>query len=105
MVLFPMKKNKPPEQSHVEFKNKPFKSLKGLAPSPAPSAKKAMTPPVRRTIDGNDEDDVSLFLRAVEGAKRVDSIRDTPVDPAAKKAQGKQVIRAPEESQLFLSAM
>ncbi len=100
-----MKKNKPPEQSQAEFKNKPFKSLKGLAPSPAPYEKKTTASPVRRTIDGNDEDDVSLFLRAVEGARRVASVPDTPVDPAAKQYQGKKEIRALEESQLFLSAM
>ncbi len=100
-----MKKSKPPEQSPSEFKNNPFKSLKGISPSTAPPAKKTTTSQMHKKTALDDEDDISLFLRAVEGVNKVTGAPDTPVVSAAKPGPGKKETRSQEESRLFLSAM
>ena len=99
-----MKKRKPSEQPQADFKNTPFKSLKGFAPSTPLPSKKSAPPQVRKKIDGNDDDDTSLFLRAAEGAKRFGPAPDSPAVTAGQIPE-KTVVRAPEESQLFLAAM
>jgi DNA-nicking Smr family endonuclease len=99
-----MKKRKPSERPQADFKNTPFKSLKGLAPSTPLPAKKTTPPQVRKKIDSNDDDDTSLFLRAAEGAKRFDPAPDSPSVTTGQVPE-KSVIRAPEDSQLFLAAM
>jgi DNA-nicking Smr family endonuclease len=98
-----MKKREPSKQTQAEFKNKPFKSLKGFAP--APPAKKIATSSIQRTIKGSDDDEASLFLRAAEGVKRLDSDADAPVVPAAAPVPEKKESMAPEDEQLFLSSM
>jgi DNA-nicking Smr family endonuclease len=99
-----MKKRKPSEQPQADFKNTPFKSLKGLAPSTPLLSKKTAPPQMRTQIDSNDDDDTSLFLRAAEGAKRFGPSPDSPAVTPGQIAE-KAVVRAPEESQLFLAAM
>lgn len=59
---------------------------------------------MRKQADSNDEDDTSLFLRAAEGAKRFGPAPDSPAVTAGQ-IPGKTVVRAPEDSQLFLAAM
>jgi DNA-nicking Smr family endonuclease len=98
-----MKKRKPPAQVQADFKNNPFGSLKGLAPSIPVPAKKTTPPEARKKIDSND-DDASLFLRAAEGAKRFGHAPDSP-SVTGGKCPGKTVVRAPEDSRLFLAAM
>ncbi len=100
-----MKKNKPSEKAKSEFKNTPFRSLKGLAPSTALPANKTTASPVHKKIDHNDEDEISLFLRAVDGVKRVSHATDALAVPTAKPASETKEVRAMEESHLFLSAM
>ena len=99
-----MKKRKLPERPQADFKNTPFKSLKSLAPSIAVPAKKPTPPLSRKKIDSNDDDDISLFLRAAEGAKRFgrapDSLAVTPGQ-----VPETTMVHAPEDSQLFLAAM
>lgn len=99
-----MKKRKPSEQPQADFKNTPFKSLKGLAPSTPLPSNKTTPPQARKKIDTSDEDDASLFLRAAEGAKRFGRVPDSPTVTAGQDPE-KPVVRAPEESQLFLAAM
>lgn len=99
-----MKKRRPPERPRVDFKNTPFKSLKGLAPSTAAPAKRSATPRVSKQID-NDDDEALLFLRAAEGAREFVPAPDERVDRAARQATPKPRVRAPEDSQLFLAAM
>jgi DNA-nicking Smr family endonuclease len=99
-----MKKRKPSEQPQADFKNTPFKSLKGLAPSTPLPSKKTAPPVVRKKIDSNDDDDASLFLRAAEGAKRFGHVLDSPAVIAGQD-RGKTMVRAPEDNQLFLAAM
>jgi DNA-nicking Smr family endonuclease len=101
-----MKKHKPPDQSPAEYKNNPFKALKGLTPSTALPAKKTTAAPVRETIPPwRDEDDASLFLREVEDVERVASAPDARDGQAAKPARERKGVRASEEGRLFLSAM
>jgi DNA-nicking Smr family endonuclease len=99
-----MKKRKSSGPPQTNFKNTPFKSLKGLAPSTPLPSKKTIPPQVRKKIDSNDEDDASLFLRAAEGAKRFGHVPDSPAVTAGQDS-GKTMVRAPEDSQLFLAAM
>ena len=99
-----MKKRKPSERPQADFKNTPFKSLKGVAPSTAVPAKQPTPPQVRKQADSNDEDDTSLFLRAAEGAKRFGPAPDSPPVTAGQ-IPGKTAVRAPEDGQLFLAAM
>jgi DNA-nicking Smr family endonuclease len=100
-----MKKNKSKEQSSAEFKNHPFKSLKGFAPTHAPAEKKTSTAPVREVNLNNPEDDASLFLRAVDGAKRMGP-EPGPSAPALKQTDDeKSAAGKPEDKQLFLQAM
>src|SRR6266540_3063639 len=100
-----MKKRKPPDQSQAYFKNKPFTPLKSLVRSADMPSKKGLPPRLREKIHGNDEDDASLFLRAAEGAKRFDHSPDAHDVSAVSQEREKTVVRAPEDSRLFLAAM
>jgi DNA-nicking Smr family endonuclease len=98
-----MKKKKPTVPVQPDFKNKPFSALKGLASSTPSMAQKSTSAPERRKIN-NDDDDISLFLRATEGAKRFGRAVDSPA-VNARKATRKTAVQAPEDSRLFLAAM
>jgi DNA-nicking Smr family endonuclease len=100
-----MKKNKPPGQPPADFKNKPFKALKGLVPSAAVPTKKSTTPQVRKKVHSNDEDDASLFLCAAEGAKRFGHAPDARYESATGQGPKKTTVCAPEDNRLFLVAM
>lgn len=97
-----MKKNKSPEHAPADFKNNPFKSLKGLKPPAAPTpAGKAAKPQRKETT----EDAVDLFLRAVDGVKAIDPrSADTP-ETAKRKVAAKSIVPEHNEEQLFLQAM
>ena len=100
-----MKKRKPPERPQADFKNTPFKTLKGLAHSTAKPTKQPIPPPVRKQADSNGEDDDLLFLRAAEGAKKFVHRSDDHIVQTIGQTPAKNRIRAPEDSQLFLAAM
>ena len=100
-----MKKSKPPDKPQPDFKNKPFKALKGLVPSTAVPIKKSTAPLVHKKIHGSDDDDISLFLRAAEGAKRFDNAPDAYHDAAARQGPEKTAVRKPEDNRIFLEAM
>jgi DNA-nicking Smr family endonuclease len=97
-----MKKNKSSEQPPADFKNNPFKSLKGVAPLPPSGAKQHVPSPMRTRTAAGDEDESSLFLRAAEGAK---PLHRPPGGTAKNPAPEKTDQSAPEDNQLFLSAM
>ena len=59
---------------------------------------------MRKRADSNDEDETLLFLRAAEGAKRLGLAPDSPAVTTGQVPE-KSVVRAPEDSQLFLAAM
>ena len=100
-----MKKNKPRDQPQADFKIKPFTSLKGLTPATASPIKKSATSRVHAKTKSNAEDDTALFLRAAEGAKRFGNASDAHEVSAARQCPGKSLVRAPEDTRLFLDAM
>jgi DNA-nicking Smr family endonuclease len=101
-----MKKQKPQEKPAADFKTSPFKSLKGFAPKPAPQEKKQAAPPFRPAKEHQEEDDASLFLRAVDGAKRIDPVPAVPEELHASAVVSPCAVpQAPGDQQLFLQAM
>jgi DNA-nicking Smr family endonuclease len=100
-----MKKSKPPDQPKPDFKNRPFKPLKGLVPSLPLPIKKIATYNVRKKTNASDEDDASLFLRAAEGSKKFGNEADEHPGTAARQGSKKIPVHAPEDSRLFLAAM
>lgn len=100
-----MKKSKPPNQPNADFKNRPFKHLKGLVPSKTLPIKKITTCNVHEKTHLNDEDDASLFLRAVEGTKIFGNGTDEHPVTAVRQASKKTPVNASEDSRLFLTAM
>ena len=101
------KQKKSEEKPAADFKTSPFKSLKGFAPQPALKEKKQAAPlprPVKQDQE-DEEDAASLFLRSVEGARR---IADDPGSalPRTEQATGTTPRKEVEEDrQLFLEAM
>jgi DNA-nicking Smr family endonuclease len=100
-----MKKQKPEERPANDFKTNPFKSLKGFAPQPVLKARKQAASLPRPITEHQDEDDASLFLRSVEGARRIAGAPG-PVLPRAEQAAEAKPRKDPQEdAQLFLEAM
>lgn len=98
-----MKKNKTPEQAPAEFKHNPFKSLKGVATKPGPAQQKPE--PVREKKVLSAEDEAALFMRAMEGARRMDAAEGPVAAPRKQAAPQKEETVVPEDKQLFLQAM
>lgn len=99
-----MKKDKTSDKPAADFKNSPFRSLKGLAPHPAPQqpgAAPSVPAPKNQT-----EDDGALFLRAMAGAKKLDQTDEAPF-PGARpdKTAGTVPADDAEEQLRFLEAM
>jgi DNA-nicking Smr family endonuclease len=97
-----MKKRKPPEQQPADFKNNPFKTLKGLTPPPA--AKEAKPAPLRRKVE-KEEDAEELFLQAVAGARKMEDDAGPDPAPGTAKTPARNNDAAPQDQQLFLQAM
>ena len=100
-----MKKRKLPELPKADFKNAPFRSLKGLEHSATLPAKRSTRQDVCKPADGNDDDDALLFLRAAEGARKLVQVPDDGLAQTTGKTPEKAMVRAPEDNQLFLAAM
>jgi DNA-nicking Smr family endonuclease len=97
-----MKKSKSPDQSPAEFKNNPFKSLKGVVP-PLPAAQRKAAPSRKNTEP--IEDDTALFLRAAAGARKIAN-EDVPAEtPGNKRVLGPSDDVPPEDDRLFFQAM
>ena len=64
-----MKKRKGDDKAPIDFKNNPFKSLKGFSPPPS-TARKAVP---RRKKEETQVDESELFLQAVTGARKIDN--------------------------------
>ena len=97
-----MKKPKPDENFSGNFKNNPFKPLKGFTPKTDPVGKKTCNAPLR---DDRDEDDESLFLRTVEGTRRIGHTQGTTGASIKQKAAARSDLGGQEEGRLFLEAM
>jgi DNA-nicking Smr family endonuclease len=98
-----MKKNKPSEQSSGDFKHNPFKSLKGVAIKLDPVQKNPE--PIREKKVRSVEDEATLFLRAMEGARRIDGADALVVAPRKQTTEKKPEAGTQEDNQLFLQAM
>jgi len=96
-----MKKRKSSDQQPADFKNTPFKSLKGLTPPPA--AKEARAAPVRRKEE-KEEDAEELFLQAAAGARKIQDEAAPGPGPSTTKPPGRRDA-GPQDQQLFLQAM
>jgi DNA-nicking Smr family endonuclease len=79
--------------------------LKGLATPSAKSATRGESAPVHKKYALNDENEVSLFLRAAEGAKLLHQTPEGSGVPDKLQVPGKKDRSAPEDKQLFLLAM
>jgi len=97
-----MKKRKSSDQQPADFKNNPFKSLKGLTPPPA--AKEARAAPVRRKEE-KEEDAEELFLQAAAGARKIQDEAAPGPGPSTTKPPGRSDDAGPQDQQLFLQAM
>jgi DNA-nicking Smr family endonuclease len=97
-----MKKRKSSDQQPADFKNNPFKTLKGLTPPPA--ARETRAAPVRRKVE-KEEDAQELFLQAVAGARKIDDDAGLETGPGAAKTPVRKDDPAPQDQQLFLQAM
>jgi DNA-nicking Smr family endonuclease len=100
-----MKKSKPPDQPKADFKNRPFKPLKGLVPSIPLPIKKTTAFNVRKKTNVSDDDDASLFLLAAEGTKRFGNEADEHSGTATRQDPKGTPVNVPEDSRLFLTAM
>jgi DNA-nicking Smr family endonuclease len=99
-----MKKRKDGDKAPVEFKNNPFKSLKGFSP-PRPTIENKIIP--RPKQEETQEDERELFLQAVTGARKVDSREvDSPGKVGTQEQAPSPTLAAiPRDSELFLAAM
>jgi len=101
-----MKKQKRTEEKPAaDFKTNPFKALKGFAPQPVPREKKQVAPPPRPVKEHQDEDDATLFLRSVEGARRIAGEPGSLPPRAEQAPEAKPRRESQEDVQLFLDAM
>jgi len=88
----------------AEFKNNPFKSLKGVAAKLEPSQKKPAL--VREEKILRVEDDAALFLRAMEGARKIENADEPRVVARRKQPPLKTADAGHQEDEaLFLQAM
>jgi len=99
------KPKKPEEKPAADFKTNPFKALKGFAPRPVPQEKKQAAPLPRPGKEPQDEDDATLFLRSVEGARRIAGEPGSSPPRAEQASLVKPQKESQEDAQLFLQAM
>jgi DNA-nicking Smr family endonuclease len=98
------KKSKPSEQAPpADFKNNPFKSLKGVVTTHELAQKKPAMKREEKVLSA--EDDAALFLRAMEGARKLEHAPGPPASPAHPKAVAPAGVRREEDEDLFLQAM
>jgi DNA-nicking Smr family endonuclease len=100
-----MKKSKNDKRSSADFNNSPFQSLKGKAPPSGPLNERARTRAARSQREMTQENEQAVFLRAIEGVRRIGNTRGSP-DRSSSDQKG--AVKRPletEENQLFLSAI
>jgi DNA-nicking Smr family endonuclease len=98
------KKSKPSGQAPpANFKNNPFKSLKGVVAKLEPAQQKPAMKREEKVLSA--EDDTALFLRAMEGARKLKHAPGPPASPANPKAVAPAGVRREEDEDLFLQAM
>ena len=99
------KQKKTEEKPAADFKTNPFKALKGFAAQSAPKEKpRAVQPPLPKK-EQPEEDDESLFLRSVEGARRIAEAPGPMLHRAEQAVEAKPRMDLQKDAQLFLEAM
>jgi DNA-nicking Smr family endonuclease len=96
------KKDKSDKKSPADFKNNPFKPLKGFTPKPGPAGTKTPPPPAH---DPGEDDEASLFLRAAAGARRIGRAPTSEAPVKQRGAEKSGAWGAEEDQQLFLQAV
>lgn len=96
-----MKKRTREEKPAADFRNTPFKALKGLSPAMRTVVQKPAPATVIRVEVA--EDDATLFQRAVDGVKPISPASADPAQPQA--VPQPAAPDAPGEQDLFLQAM
>jgi DNA-nicking Smr family endonuclease len=101
-----MKKKKSDNQSPADFKNNPFRPLRGFT-TQTPSAKKTGTllQKKEQRKEQPSEDEGALFLRAVSGARRIERDEEPAAGTVAQKKAEKPDAAVTEDHELFLKAM
>jgi DNA-nicking Smr family endonuclease len=97
-----MRKRKSPDQKPADFKNNPFKTLKGITPPPA--GRETRAAPVQRKEE-KEEDAEELFLQAVAGARKIENDAAPAPRSGTPKIPDRIDDAAPQDQQLFLQAM
>ncbi len=93
------KKDKSEKKSSGDFKNNPFKPLRGFTPKPGPAGNKTPPPPAH---DPGEDDDLSLFLRAAAGARRIGRVPTSETSAKQRDAETSGAGGAEEDRRLFL---
>ncbi len=97
-----MKKSKKHQGDSGGFKNNTFESLKNLKTAAHPSEKKKITTSARRD---KVDDDASLFLIAVQGARAISPQSGNELDAMKCKADKQQQQADEDDQRLFLQAV
>jgi DNA-nicking Smr family endonuclease len=100
-----MKKRKKNDQASPDFKNNPFRSLKGAASRSGPAGERTRTQVTQRTRGITQEEERALFLQAVEGARKIGHKQESTAPAAGQQKREKKGSHEGEESQLFFLAM
>lgn len=99
-----MKKNKKKDVKAKDFSNAPFKGLKAFSAETPHPPKDESVKPIKPPEPDDAADDGELFLRHVEGVRKLD--RETPEKRPAKETRGTSVRgREDEEQRLFLTSL
>jgi DNA-nicking Smr family endonuclease len=98
------KKSKPSEQAPpADFKNNPFKSLKGVVAKPGPAQQK--TALRREEKPASAEDEAALFLRAMGGARKIEGADASAAVPRKQQTPKTSDAGSQEDEDVFLQAM
>jgi DNA-nicking Smr family endonuclease len=96
-----MKKKKTHDKAPPDFKNNPFRSLKGFSP-PAGGEKTSLP---KRKKDEQHEDDSDLFLKAVAGARKMDNDEIASTGKGITEHAASHSAVEPQDRRIFLEAM
>jgi DNA-nicking Smr family endonuclease len=100
------KKSKPSEQApSADFKNNPFRSLKGVVTGREQVPSKNKPAAKREEKPASAEDDAALFLRAMEGARKIERVDATIAAPRKQATTIPPGVGSREDEDLFLRAM
>ncbi len=98
-----MKKRRSSEQTPIDFKNNPFKRLKGFTPRSGSGNEQGGNRVTSSKREITKEDERALFLNAVEGTRRIDKTHPC-ITPTGQR-KDKESRSEGDEDNLFFAAM